>query len=491
MPSDPKKIPELVTRRQKANLPKHETALNFFSNSLFAWTLFILLLIGIAIVSWFGSFYIFGHPEEPLNYQILSKLKKIEEPKRFELTEAPRGEFLTANELLARYGKLTRRELAKVNGELLRNYIRNFNQTKAPLAYIVGNFNILDSYELKSANFFPTGVVALAQSTENSRVLLEHVFTADPKTIPTLHRTLLTGLDIDLKRRQDISAVIHVEKLKDGRLKLTAIPLLYGSYASTEGPGSFSLEPPAVLNPEGGLPILGQERVDEALQKYAQYRRRAGLSESEPGVPRATAANQLTRVERPPDVAPTPSPAPPAVAVVTPEPRVLPAMPVATPVPTATPLLQPFLAASPSPTLTPSPTPTPATPAPAPTRTPEAAIASAAGRNWQVYGPGQMPRGRLLNLPDVPELANRGLGGERLYLQGNFLVTASGSGRAVLRSSSRSGKVRIIVDYPAGSTPPVTDSNFSRDSRRPFLITDVKPAEDGFVNVFVREVTRP
>ena len=318
MPPDPKKIPELVTRRQKASLPKREAAFSFFSNSLFAWTLFILLLIGIAIASWLGSFYIFGHPEEPTSYRILTKLKKIEAPKRYELTEAPRGEFVTADKLLERYGKLTPRELEKVNDELIRNYIRNFNQSKSPLAYVIGNFNILDSYELKNSDFFPTGVVALAQSSENPQMVLEHVFTADPKTIPTLHRTLLTGLDIDLKRRQDLSAVVHIDKLPDGRLKFTVVPLLYGSYASTQGPGSFTLEPPAFVNPEAGLPIVRADRIAEASQKYVQYRRRAGFNDAEPSAPRATAANQLVRVERPPEATPTPSPTPMLVAAATP-----------------------------------------------------------------------------------------------------------------------------------------------------------------------------
>lgn len=478
MPSESNKPAELVTRRQRGKIPNRKVSFSFFNNSLFLWTIFILLLVGIAVTSWLGSFYIFGHPEEPFCYQVLTKLKKIEEPKRFELTEAPRGEFLTADKLIERYGKMTPRELDRVNDELIRNYIRNFAQTKQQLAYVVGNFNILDSYELESGDFFQSGVVALAQSTDNPQMLLEHVFTTDAKTIPTLHRMLLTGLDINLQRRLDLSTIVHVDKLKDGRIKFTAVPLLYGNYASTEGPGSFSLEPPPILNPKGGLPVIRPDRVEEASKKYAAYRRKAGFNDAESHVPRAAPVNQLVRVERPPEANATPTL--PAVAVTTPEPLVLPAVPVATPTPTP----EMVAAASPSPELEPFLTPTP-------TPTPEANIASAAGRNWQVFDPGQMPRGRLVNLPDVSELANRGLAGERLYLQGNFLVTASGTDRAVLRSAGRSAKVRIIVDYPAGAKPPTKDSTFNRDSRRPFLITDVKPADEGFVNVFVREVTKP
>ena len=112
-----------------------------------------------------------------------------------------------------------------------------------------------------------------------------------------------------------------------------------------------------------------------------------------------------------------------------------------------------------------------------------------------------MPRGRLLNERDMPEIEGRGLGGERLYLQGSFVVTASGPNKAVLRSQNpisdvlgiggKRGNVRIIVEFPPGARPPGEGATFSRDARRPFQITDVKKGEDGQLNVMVREVTRP
>ena len=68
--------------------------------NLFAWTIFILLLIGFAICCWVFSFYVFGHPEKPFSYSILAKLRKLEAPKRFEVTAAPQGEFLNAQRVL-------------------------------------------------------------------------------------------------------------------------------------------------------------------------------------------------------------------------------------------------------------------------------------------------------------------------------------------------------------------------------------------------------
>ena len=58
---------------------------------------------GLAFAAWLGSFYIFGQPERPESYRILKKLHKIDPTKRFELTAAPAGEFLTAKQLYDRY----------------------------------------------------------------------------------------------------------------------------------------------------------------------------------------------------------------------------------------------------------------------------------------------------------------------------------------------------------------------------------------------------
>lgn len=130
------------------------------------------------------------------------------------------------------------------------------------------------------------------------------------------------------------------------------------------------------------------------------------------------------------------------------------------------------------------------------------ALTNTAG-SWRIFHPGQMSRGRLLNVSNAAELADRGTGGERLYLSGQFIVTASGENRAVLRSKgsllntlnpldrSSSGSTRILVEFSAGYQPPAEGAVFSRDALRPFEIRDVQRAKDGTINVFVREITAP
>jgi hypothetical protein len=110
-----------------------------------------------------------------------------------------------------------------------------------------------------------------------------------------------------------------------------------------------------------------------------------------------------------------------------------------------------------------------------------------------------MPRGRVILPSDAAPLAESGLGGERLYLRGNFIVTASEDNRAVLRPQTGvfgsflrpGGGTRVIVQYPAGLEPPAEGSTLTRDETRPFMITDVRRGADGQINLYVREITAP
>ena len=463
---------------------------------LFGWTVLILILIGIAIACWIGSYYVFGHPEKPFSHELLKKLKKIESPKRFELTAAPRGEFLKSQQLVDRYGIMKPRQLARLNETLLRNYIRNYKPVDGLVPYVIGTFNILDSYELTKDNFFSTGVVAIAQSKDNPNLLIEQNFCADKRVVPMLHRTLLTGLDIDLKRENELAAVVNVERLRDGRIKLTTVSILYPSYESATGDGTFTLDPPESLNVGAGLPVIDDKIQKEADEKYAHFRRKSKMGSKEKDIAEITDAphpntqQRLMRVEKPISMdEPSPTPTPVALSTPTPAPQIAPpsvqptpkSLVAATPTPTPTPKVE----ASPTPVLAASPSPSPK------------AIVAANSKSWQVYEPGRMPRGRLVNSDDVQEMAKRGVSDDKVYLQGSFTVTASGSDKAVLRAAQRGGfgsrseNVRIIVQYPSGMKAPADGSSVSRDARRPFQVMDVKESTGGQINVYVREVTKP
>src|ERR1700730_2345281 len=139
----------------------------------FAWTVAILLLTGLAFTAWLAGFYIIGQPERPESYRILQKLHKVDPPKRFELTAAPAGECQTLKQLFERYSAMGTAELAKTNGELARNYIRNFQQVRGLVPYIVGRYVIMEARELGPDDIFTSGMVALTNAVEHGEFLME------------------------------------------------------------------------------------------------------------------------------------------------------------------------------------------------------------------------------------------------------------------------------------------------------------------------------
>ncbi len=464
------------------------------NDNLFGWTVFILLLCGFAVACWIGTFYIFTHPEEPFNYHILEKLKKIDPPKRFELTAAPTGEFLAADKLLAKYGAMSAWQIDEQSKSLLRAYLRNYDHQVGKVPYVTGKFTVLDSYPLSQTKFCDSGVVVIAQSVELPTVYIEHLFPAGAEQLPAMQRTLTTGLGIELRRSYDLSAIVHIDTLGGGRLLFTCIPLLYGPYGTTQGGSGFQLDPPKFVNLKAGLPLVSQAQVHDSENRFAQYRR--AMASQETASAQTNAKSQFNLIGVEPSVSATPAAtgAGSSVATGTSKPAATPAakanlgqtaaaqpaVPKISPQAAATPLavaeasqpLQPFLTASPTP--------------------------GTSGRveAWQTYRPGAMPRGRLLDVDQTTELADKGIGNATIYLRGDFTVTAARDNRAVLRPRQsladhvlNRGNARIIVEYPRGALTPREGETFQRATDRPFQIVDVRRGADGQVNIYVREVT--
>ena len=266
--------------------------------------------------------------------------------------------------------------------------------------------------------------------------------------------------------------------MPDGRLNLTAVPLLYGSYTSTDATGTLNLEPPADLNISAGLPILNQAAVDEADQRYSAQLKPTGIAPRSPTLMRvqrteaiAESAIPVARAEPvPPKAVPTQIDGRPVARALPvnadqstiPVARAEPVDPGAVPVAP----LQPF-----------------ATPVPS-------VVSALSADQWTVYKPGRMPRGRLLGIDAAGNLPAEDTGAVQ-YLAGDFQVSAAGQSRAVLRGSGGQQNIRVIVDFPGNIAPPAEGETVQRDAQRPFQITNVERGPDGQINVYAREITRP
>ena len=82
-------------------------------DNLFLWTVFLLLLAAVVFACWLGSFYVFGHPENPRAYRLLKRLNKLPPPARFLVTKAPPGEFLEAQRLFERYSPYSQLQMER------------------------------------------------------------------------------------------------------------------------------------------------------------------------------------------------------------------------------------------------------------------------------------------------------------------------------------------------------------------------------------------
>src|SRR5688572_24270872 len=299
--------------------PYEEQTVRKRGTGYFWWSLLLMLMAGACFASWLGSFYIVAHPEIPQCYKILKKLKRLDPPKRFPITEAPRGEFLGPLRLLERFGKMGPAELAHENAELLRAYIMNYRESKQQVVYVTGKYDVVEAFPLGPKDFFPTGVALVSQSVEHPQFVLELMFPTPGKTVPTIQKLLPIGSDLAVERSRDLLSLVHVERLKDGRMQFTAIPLPYrgmqvgkkGSFRMESPEELEQVDPKAVLNIEVGLPIVRGERLAKSLDAYAEFRRKSLANAS--GDQATLAAPELVRFD-PLPVQPASTPVPnPAV----------------------------------------------------------------------------------------------------------------------------------------------------------------------------------
>src|SRR5438046_9788435 len=117
-------------------------------------------------------------------------------------------------------------ELARRNAELTRDYIRNYQRVRGLVPYVVGRYTIVATRELGPGDVFTSGIVALTNAIDNGQLVMEHLYPAKPEAVRLMKQTLTVGLEVKLKHTHDISAAIREDRMANGRIMLTATPLL-------------------------------------------------------------------------------------------------------------------------------------------------------------------------------------------------------------------------------------------------------------------------
>ena len=236
------------------------------NSGLFWWTILITLLMGAAIFCWFFSIVLFSHPEKPLHYRLLAKVKKLELLRKFSPLSVPQGKFLTPRELLSEYFNDSAEHLTVGNDQLKRAYIKNYKE-QAP-KYVKGAFTVVAARELKSTDVFTQGWVLRARADDIEDVDIEIIFPG----VTSAPVAYVPGDKLTLDQTSTFASTVHVQKLPLDRICVTVLPLAYQGF-KVAAVGELQMDVPALLNMDAPWPVardLDEVQGQKVAAKSAQ-----------------------------------------------------------------------------------------------------------------------------------------------------------------------------------------------------------------------------
>ena len=229
----------------------------------FWWLLANALALCFAVVSWTVCLHVFGNPEIPRNYEILRKIGRLPELKRFSVLDVPNGNLLDPKGLYRRFFSLAGEDLDRFNSQLMRNYLTNFDRPLM-LTYIEGDYRVEEIRRLKPSDFVPEGFVIRARAMVKPDdftkpapypVVVEYVFpTGESSAVEAFRK----GDILSVSKSPNCAAIVHASRIveQDEQIVcLTVVPIAYGPYRVGDNM-TFGIEPPREVRPGAGFPMF-------------------------------------------------------------------------------------------------------------------------------------------------------------------------------------------------------------------------------------------
>lgn len=232
----------------------------FVSGNIVLWVAVIAVLIGLNFASWSFCMWVFGQPEHPMNYRLLTKLEKLDPIHGFTPVTAPRGKFFSAKDLYAQVYPFSPTQLRAYNGILKRYYLKNYHEL-SNVTFLAGDFTVLSVQRLREGTVFPSGLVVRGRSTSFPDAIVDLALPS--ATIPAKF-DLEAGQVLKIEESTTCAAVLHIERLEDSTMVFTAVPLVSRVFEFAEG-ASIDVSPPERIAIDPELwPISGEvESLEE------------------------------------------------------------------------------------------------------------------------------------------------------------------------------------------------------------------------------------
>lgn len=243
----------------------------YVSGNFVIWLAVIAVLIGLNFASWSFCMWVFGQPEHPMNYRLLTKLERLEPIHGFTPVSAPRGKFLSAKDLYAQVYPFSDTELRAYNGILKRSYLKNYVEIEN-VVFLSGEFTVLSVQAMDEADVFPAGYVIRGRSTTFPDAIVDFAL---PSVKTPEKFELAAGQLIKIEESTTCAAVLHIDRLEDSTMIFTVVPLVgkdpKAPNAGTAGVFKFGeaavieVWPPEIIRIDPELwPISGEV---EAIEK--------------------------------------------------------------------------------------------------------------------------------------------------------------------------------------------------------------------------------
>lgn len=204
----------------------------YAGGNLLLWIAAIAVLIGLNAASWSFCMWVFGQPEHPMNYKLLSRLDKLDPIRGFRPVTAPRGKFHSAKDLYSQLFPFTETELRAYNGILKRGYLTNYKE-RDDVTYLSGEFRVESVQKMGEGDVFSSGYVIRGRSVAFPEVMLDLALPSDsaPETFP-----LGKGEVIQVLESAMCAALLHCARVNETTMIFTAVPLVTREFAADLDP---------------------------------------------------------------------------------------------------------------------------------------------------------------------------------------------------------------------------------------------------------------
>ncbi len=212
----------------------------YASGNMLLWVAAIAVLLGVNFASWSFCMWVFGQPEHPMNYKILTQLEKLDPIRGFTPVKVPRGKFYSAKNLYSKVYPFSKTELKAYNGILKRFYLKNYKE-RDDVVFLAGNFKVESVRQLTEEDIFTRGLVIRAKAEKFPDAFIDLVLPAEE--IP--ESVIEVGEELKVEESLACAAVINVDRREDDVMIFTAIPLV----ADPQNPFKMGKERTIVVSP--------------------------------------------------------------------------------------------------------------------------------------------------------------------------------------------------------------------------------------------------